>query len=159
MIPYVTRYVSKDELALFVQIKKAVEKMHDPQLGTDEEGKPIILSCHMLARAAEKIFPVSLRDGYFAGIYEHSWVETFGGHLIDLYPIAVIGGPIMYEGSTLSPQKRIYRRASTKKLSRGRFGKNSFRRSVRRVAKALRDVLSPPYMDRVPRSIWITMDD
>lgn len=138
MTPYVQRRISPDDLALFAQIKKSVEQMGDPELGLDEDGKPVVLSCHILARAVAKVFPVRVRDGYFAGYYDHSWVETFGGHLIDLYPVAVIGGPIMFEGSMASPQRRIYIRSSAKKLSRGRFCRSSFRRAVRRTAKALR---------------------
>lgn len=138
MTPYVERYISKVDLALFAQIRKAVEQMGDPELGLDEDGEPVTLSCHILARAVAKILPVRVRDGYFAGSYDHSWVETSDGHLIDLYPVAIIGGPIMFEGSMDSPQRLIYTRSSAKKLSHGRFSRSSFRRAVRRVANALR---------------------
>jgi len=133
------RYISEEDLTLFERVKRTVERMREPDLGLDEEGRKIILSCHMLARAAAKVFPVRVRDGYFAVNYQHSWVETPGGHLVDLYPVAVVGGPIMFEGSMASPQCRIYRRLSARKLSAGRFGKSSFRRSVRRVTRALKD--------------------
>ncbi|KKW47152.1 MAG: hypothetical protein UZ00_C0014G0005 [Parcubacteria group bacterium GW2011_GWA1_60_11] len=133
------RYISEEDLTLFERVKRTVERMREPDLGLDEEGRKIILSCHMLARAAAKVFPVRVRDGYFAVNYQHSWVETPGGHLVDLYPVAVVGGPIMFEGSMASPQCRIYRRLSARKLSAGRFGKNSFRRSVRRITRALKD--------------------
>ncbi|MDP3947122.1 MAG: hypothetical protein Q8Q41_00305 [bacterium] len=142
MTPYATRYITEEDLALFAQLRAAIERLPDLDLELDEEGQKIDLSCHMLARAAAKVFPVRVRDGYFAGNYQHSWVETPGGHLVDLYPIAVIGGPIMFEGGLASPQRRIYRRLSARKLSRVtplRFGKNSFRRSVRRIARALHD--------------------
>lgn len=139
MTPYAERFISEEDLALFTRIRKAVEQMGNPDLGSDEEGRPVILSCHILARAVAKVFPVRVRDGYFAWNYDHSWVETPSGHLIDPYPVAAIGGPIMFEGSEASPQRRIYDRSSAKKISRGRFGKTSFRRAVRRVAGALRD--------------------
>lgn len=138
MTPYARRYISEEELALFEKIRNAIVRMGDPELGLDENGKPVIFSCHILARATAKVFPVRVKDGYFAGNYSHSWVETSGGHLIDLYPVAVIGGPIMFEGSMASPQRRIYTRSSAKKLSRGHFSKNSFRRAVRRVSSMLR---------------------
>lgn len=144
MTPYVTRYISEDDLALFTKIRNVLERMGDPVLGFDEDGKAVIFSCHMLARAISRVFPVRVRDGYFAGNYDHSWVETSGGHLIDLYPVAVIGGPIMFDGSAASPQRRIYTRSSAKKLSRGRFSKNSFRRAVRRITNALRQALDGP---------------
>lgn len=142
MTPYVQRYISQDDLTLFAQIRRTIEQMVDPELGLDEDGKSTILPCHILARAVARVFPVQVRDGYFAGNYDHSWVETSGGHLIDIYPVAVVGGPIMFEGSMASPQRRIYTRASAKKISRGRFNKNSFRRSVRQVAKVLREGLN-----------------
>jgi hypothetical protein len=116
--------------------------MPDLELGVDEDGDLITLSCHMLARAVAKIFPVKVRDGYFAGRFSHSWVETEHGSVIDVYPVAVIGGPFMFEGSSCSPQRIIYMRASARKLSLGRFGKNSFRRSVRRIIKTLRHAQS-----------------
>ncbi len=138
MTPYATRFISEDDLALFSRIKKAVEQMNDPDLGVDEQGVKILLSCHVLARAVARIFPVQVRDGYFADSYEHSWLETKSGHLIDLYPVATIGGPVMIDGQTpLSPSHRIYTRTSARKISQGRFGQNSFRRSVRRVTKTL----------------------
>ena len=138
MTPYATRYISEDDLILFAKIRNTVERMGDPELGLDENDKPVVLSCHILARAIARIFPVRVRDGHFASIYAHSWVETTNGHLIDLYPVAVIGGPIMFEGSAASPQRRIYTRSSAKKLSHGRFSKNSFRRAVGRVTRSLR---------------------
>jgi hypothetical protein len=142
MTPYAAQYISSEELALFSQIRKTIQQMRDPDLGLDEKGEQVVLSCHILARAISKVFPVQVRDGYFAGSYDHSWVVTSSGHLIDLYPVGVIGGPIMFEGSRASPQKRIYKRASAKELSRGRFSKNSFRRAVRRVVKLLREQVS-----------------
>lgn len=136
MTLYAEQYIPEEDIALFWQIRRSVENMGYLDLGVDEDGKPIILSCHMLARAVARVFSVSVRDGYFVGNFEHSWVETSSGNIIDLYPIAAIGGPIMFDGMIL-PEMKIYIRSSTRRISRGRFGRNSFKRSVRRVASAL----------------------
>ncbi len=137
-MPYAQQFIPREELELFTQIKRVIEHLEIPDLGFNENGDPIALSCHVLARATAQVFPVRVRDGYFAGHYNHSRVETLCGHLIDVYPIAMISGPIMFDGHTASPSRVIYTPLSAKKLSRGRFGKNSFRRAVRRVARALR---------------------
>lgn len=152
MTPYAERYISENDLELFAKIKKALERMGDPDLGFDENGEVIILSCHILARAVAKVFPVRVRDGFFAKVFNHSWVETSSGHLIDLYPVAVIGGPIMFEGRFDSPKKRIYTYTSAKRQSHGSFSKNSFRRAVRRVVRALRRVLDNENRHRIKKT-------
>lgn len=138
MIPYVYHYIALEDLELFARIERVVEEMQDPDLGFDETGEPIIMSCHMLARALRKMYPVRVCDGYFAVGYEHSWLLTANGNLIDPYPVAVIGGPIMYDGSVASPARQLYRAAPTRTISCGEFGSNSFQRSVRRIERALR---------------------
>lgn len=139
MIPHVEQYIPVSDLELFAQIRQVVVDMIDPDLGIDEDGETIVMSCHMLARALAKIFPVSVRDGYFAGGYEHSWLETAERNLIDPYPVAVIGGPIMFDGNIASPSRQIYRKCSARSISYGRFARGSFRRSVGRIERALRD--------------------
>lgn len=61
--------------------------MKDPDLGHDEDGMPITLSCHMLARAVASVFDLRVCDGYFGPeSYDHSWVLTPQGQIIDTYP-------------------------------------------------------------------------
>ena len=139
MIPFAARFISRGDLDLFAKIERAVKHMADPDLGINESGEPIIVSCHIMARAVVRVFPsLRVKDGRYVQSYEHSWIETPDGNLIDVYPVAVVGGPIMLVGGEDSPQSRLYTTLSAREVSGGRFGKNSFRRSVLRVARALR---------------------
>ncbi len=141
MTPYAVRYISEKDRVLFEKIKDAVEKMEDPELGIDENGDEILLSCHILARAVAEIFPIRFKDGYFADCFQHSWVETDEGHLIDLYPVACLGGPIMIEGKTgCSPKRRIYKEKDL--LERDLISSGSFNRSVELTIDALRKAMT-----------------
>jgi hypothetical protein len=141
MTPYARKFVTHEEFGIFERIRELVNILPDIDLGKNEDGEEIILSCHMLVRAVAKIFHLKVIDGYFAKSYDHSWLVTPRGHLIDVYPVATLGGPTLMDGQWLSPSRRLYERTSSRKLSRGRFGKNSFRRSVRRITRALTDIV------------------
>ncbi len=138
MTPYVTRFIPEEELALFERVKAAVQEMPDIDLGVDERGRKVILSCHMLARAVSRVFGLEYADGYFCRSYQHSWNVTKDGHIIDVYPVATIGGPLLVDGQVASPARTLYTKTSAKTMSRGRFGQNSFRRSVSRIVHALK---------------------
>ncbi len=137
MIPCVLDSLPKEDIALLWRIRDAVSTMEDIDLGIDEGGDAIPLSCHMLARAVAKLFPVVVEDGLFAD-RNHSWVTTKNRHVIDVYPVGILGGPILAEHSIA---RRIYTLKSTRLLSRGRFSKPSFRRSVRRIIGALKSAM------------------
>ena len=140
MTPYATRHIPKESLDLFNQIRTAITTMKDPDLGWNEDGNRITLSCHMLARAVAAVFGLRVCDGYFSNeLYDHSWVLTPQGQIIDTYPIGTIGGPIMLSNDRYSPCSRLYKKLSARKLSRRRFSEPSFRRSVRRIIKSLKE--------------------
>lgn len=142
MTPYATRHIPKESLLLFEKIRTAITTMKDPDLELDEDGEQITLSCHMLARAVAAVFGLRACDGYFSNeLYGHSWVRTPQGQIIDTYPIGTIGGPIMFSNDQLSPFPRLYRKISAREISRGRFSKPSFQRSVRRIIKSLKETL------------------
>ncbi len=140
MTPYATRHIPKESLDLFNQIRTAITAMKDPDLGWNEDGNRITLSCHMLARAVAAVFGLRVCDGYFSNeLYDHSWVLTPQGQIIDTYPIGGIGGPIMFDNGRYSPCSRLYTEHPARKISRRRFSKPSFRRSVRRIIKSLKE--------------------
>ncbi len=142
MVPFVQAYFLDEDLLLFERVKRAIGQMEDTNLEMDEDGKQIVLSCHILARAVARVFScLRVVDGHFIGGYDHSWVETRSGHVIDLYPVAMIGGPIMILGGHASPKETMYVRLPTKRVSDGRFGRKSFQRAVRRVAMAIKATL------------------
>lgn len=138
MKAYAESLIPEDDIALFRSIKRIVEGITEPNLGVDEGGEPILLSCHMLARALAHLFPVTVEDGMFAGIFSHSWLRTCNGNVIDAYPVGAVGGPMLIDGMRFSPGKMLFKRASSHRVAPGLFRKNSFRRSVRRVTRALR---------------------
>jgi len=142
MTPHAKLYIHESDLTLFDKIRAIITTMPDIDLGEDEEGETIILSCHMLVRAVAKVFSLKYEDGYFCESHDHSWIVTPHNNIVDVYPIAQIGGPTMIDGNNGLIAQLLYEQSSAKKLSRGKFGKQSFVRSVRRIGAALRLELS-----------------
>lgn len=146
MTPYATKYISEEDVLVFREIKTLINRMPDIDLGVDEEDKEIVLSSHILSRAIAKLFDLRYQDGYFLPNYEHSWVLSPHGHLIDVYPVGIIGGPFMMQLgdnpllNSISPVRWHYKATSAKKISQGRFSQLWFRRSVRRVEGYLREL-------------------
>lgn len=140
MTPYVRKLIPDAELKTFEKIRHAISSLPDVNLGKDEYNKEIILSCHVLARAVSNVFGLKYVDGYFLDVYDHSWLITESGHIIDAYPVAMIGGPVFIDGINFHESKRVYRVQGGSELSRGRFGKASFRRSVQIITGALHDI-------------------
>ena len=139
MTPYAMKHILEEDVLVFEKIKNVISKLPDIDLGVDEKGRKIILSCHILARAVAKVFSLRCVDGYFLPNFCHSWVLSPNGHLIDVYPVAVLGGPIlMIEDDGASPIRWHYKKVSTRKISNGLFSRSSFRRSVRRVEFCLK---------------------
>lgn len=145
MTPYAIKYVQEEDISVFEKIKNAVLRLPDIDLGVDEKGNEIILSCHILARAVAKVFSLKYVDGYFIPFFSHSWVLSPNNHLIDVYPVAMLGGPILMvsegDGQYITPIKWHYKKASAKKISHGLFSKPSFCRSVRRIEVSLRKII------------------
>lgn len=98
MTSYVMRYLLSDEVELFEKIRAVIVKLPDLELGCDESGQPIILSCHILARAVGKVFDLEVVDGTFCGSYLHSWLIIGRKNIIDVYPVAMLGGPLLIHG-------------------------------------------------------------
>jgi len=143
MTPCAMKYIPEEDIIVFEKIKNVISKLPDIDLGINEEGEKIVLSCHILARAVAKVFSLRCVDGYFLPNFCHSWVLSPNGHLIDIYPVGVIGGPIMMvkgDNPLLinSPARWHYKKVSTREISNGLFSKLSFRRSVRMVESCLR---------------------
>ena len=136
MFPYVLRYIPAEDITLFQRIKDGLNKIpDDPDLGVSDDGDRVVVSCHMLARAVGMVFKLHHCDGYYCGNFEHSWIMTPSENIIDVYPIAVIGGPILHcNGFIGCPARLLY---TPKRISRGRFNTSLFRRSVHIVADAL----------------------
>ena len=139
MIPYVVRYIEPEDLDLFTQIKQAVDQLNKSDLGVDDQDDQIVLSCHILARAVAKVFDLKHVDGLYHPNFDHTWLITNGGQLIDVYPVSTIGGQIMIV--TPKMQTPAYWLYKPKRLNAG-FAKPWFRRAVRITIAALQKNLS-----------------
>lgn len=141
MRPYVMRDVPRDDHALFTKVRRAVRRMPTVDLGKDGRGREIPVSCHMVCRALAATLGLELKDGYFGdGAATHSWLLTKGGLIIDPYPWAMVGGPVMVSLEGLSPWRTLYREAD---LSRHFDGlRPGFDRHVEAVTAALKGALS-----------------
>jgi hypothetical protein len=125
MKPYAVYFVPPGDLALFHQIEKIVQELPDVDLGVNEKGQKVLISCHMVARALARFFPaVRCRDGYFGNTHKHSWLVTRSSLVIDVYPIAVTGGPILVDIRFISPWGSLYQEANLPGLKGVRFRKN-----------------------------------
>lgn len=146
MTPYVARYLTAGDIEVFQRVKRLVEALPDDlDLGSNDHGEKVVLSCHILVRALAKVLGLKYADGYFYPNYRHSWLLTSGGQIIDAYPVAVWGGPFMMDGGAFSPALHLYKRWARKRaahVSDHTFSRPWFRRAVRRVSIALERI--PP---------------
>ena len=108
MKPYAFSRVNEKDQKMFSQIKKIISRMPEVDLKLDNSGQKRLVSCHTLARAIATFFPMKVHDGYFfKSAYHHSWLTT-KSCLIDVYPIAVIGGPILIDSTCFTPWSSQY---------------------------------------------------
>lgn len=138
MTPYAAEFgVTAQDLVLYSSVRDALCALPRVAMGVDQAGKPIVLSCHIICRAMRKRIPVgvAVEDGYFANHYQHSWLRLQSGNILDLYPVAVASGPILWDGKFPSPAAKLFERAKLQVPLR--FSAPEFRRAVRRVADAL----------------------
>jgi len=140
MKPHMTTLVEEENLLLFQKIERAIQGLPDIELGKDTQEEEVLVSCHMIARALARVFPeVESHDGYFARRGQrHSWltIRRDSRLIIDPYPIALLGGPIMVHGGYITtPWDRLYIKARLSNL-----GGVEFRRHVNLVTKVLRSM-------------------
>lgn len=95
MQPYAARYISQNDIELLEKVRLLFENLPEIDLGQDGRGERIIVSCHSLARAVNPFFPVTYVYGIYATLYQHSWLTTRSGAVIDIYPVGCVGGPVL----------------------------------------------------------------
>jgi len=140
MTPFVVRFFPPEDVRLFEEAVRLFRKLPDIDLGFDDQHQPVLPSCHMLARAMAPLLGLPWVDGRFGEMNAHSWLVTPNEHVLDVYPVAMLGGPILVYGKgTCAPAKRLYHPQSTRVVSGGVFGSSWFRRAVRQIAGALRE--------------------
>lgn len=146
MTPYIARCISFQNKELFVKIQFIVRHLPDLDLGIDEKGREVLLSCHMIARAIGKVLGLQYVDGVFCQNYAHSWLLSPDQKcIIDCYPVGMLGGPLLINAQGLwyqaSPGRKLYR--PSKKIGKNiLFGSTAFRRSVRRLEREIKQIIA-----------------
>jgi hypothetical protein len=143
MTPYLALKIPNEYLHLHDAINRVIARLPDLDLGRDEKGDKIVLSCHMLARAIGKVFRLKVVDGHFAGRFAHSWLMTDDlMWIIDLYPVGIMPLPLIVDaGGAFTPGHILYkkRRKFCKLLS---FSSIEFRRSVKLLVREIRKLVA-----------------
>lgn len=147
MTPHVCELLPQSDINLFNQIRRVIKSLPDIDLGRDGRGERIVLSCHILGRATAKVFELKYVDGYFYPNYQHTWLVTSAQNIIDVYPVAMFGGPVLFNGEfdknghhSYSPTRCLYIPKSARSISNKQFGKPWFRKSVGKVRKELETI-------------------
>lgn len=102
--------ITPAELELLRRIKLMMDHFPDDNdYGENDQGKPVILSCHIIARAVARVIGKSVKviDGHYFPFFEHSWLETERGNIIDVYPVGIVGGPIFVNSIVAKKRCRI----------------------------------------------------
>jgi hypothetical protein len=136
MKPYVLSRLSHEDVEIFGKIRTIVDKFPDISMGKDEHREEIPLSCHILARAIGRVLGLKYVDGHSFPCYQHTWLVTSHRNIIDVYPVAILGGPIMLDGNCVRYVEKFYKK---KRLSIG-AARNSFRRALRKAEKIVRTI-------------------
>jgi hypothetical protein len=113
MRPFVLSQIPPDELEAFEIIRKDVLALPDLDLGYKENGEKVVLSCHILSYAVKRTHGgmgggLTYEEGRFLDGFDHSWLVTRNSHIIDVYPVGIVGGPIMVDGQAPLLSRRMY---------------------------------------------------
>ena len=137
MRPYGLKFIPADDIELFEKIRNAVNLLSDLDLDRDEDGLPVILSCHILCRAVANVFSLKCVDGYFYSNAQHSWVLTPNQNIIDVYPVGIFGGPILVHNEPFCPSSWLYRQDASMKPAFQQFDEPCFVKAVEIVSSQL----------------------
>lgn len=102
MKPHALDLIPYEDIVIFCAIEKIVTALPNVTLGNRADGRKVPIFCHVLTRAIASIFPtLRVCDGVLPMNYEHSWLLTKNECIIDPYPIAAVGGPIIFDNTPL----------------------------------------------------------
>ncbi len=108
MTTYTETVLPKADVALFRKIEKITHAFPDPNLGI-RDGEVIVPSCRHLAHALTEFFPLKAVDGYSPRRgYQHSWLETANRNIIDVYPVGMVGGPLLLAADRVPDPWRFF---------------------------------------------------
>lgn len=148
MTPWVAGKISDKNKMLFNKIEHIMRQLPDLDLGQDENGLKILISCHMVARAIGQVLNLKWVDGIYGRTegnigFTHSWLLTPDKEfIIDCYPVGMLGGPLLIDARhNWCPGWHLYKKAK-------KFGKNilftskAFRRTVQQLEKEVRQIVA-----------------
>lgn len=102
-------------------IKAWLDWLPDSGLGIES-----LLSCHVVSRLVKRKFDLTtwrVVDGCF-GRHQHSWLASGLIIVLDVYPVASMGGPLLVDVEHMSPWHGLYRPDN----DNGWFSKNDLKR-------------------------------
>lgn len=138
MKPYVIGIIGPGDVERWTEISAAVHKLPDDIiLGKDDIGEDIVISCHMLARAVGNLWKLKVVDGHFDTFFEHSWCKTSDDNIIDVYPVGILGGPILVDGHT-HLARTAYSDREVSKTTKRQFESEWFTLAVQIIVKCIR---------------------
>ncbi len=138
MKPYAAHLAPHEDVAALKRITELMEKL--PEWGIPRDDDPhdhALISCHTLTRAFSRVVKgLSVVDGRVLG-HEHSWLVTKSRNIIDVYPVATVGGPLLIMDSLYA--RTLYKPARGMKV-RQHMTPARFKSHVRGVTRAVREV-------------------
>lgn len=138
MNPFVLKTLPGEEVVLFHKIERLINLLPDFDL-KGEDGEETPLSCHLLAQAIGKRLGLKIETGVYHDIFEHSWLRTRSGRIIDVYPVATLGGPLLIDNRLRLSQ--LYRPTFIRGISRGNSRDKNFSKSLREVERVVKKTL------------------
>lgn len=99
--------INKEDLDLFNSIELAINEMSNPKLGVDKDGEAVVLDSQMLAEAVSNIYGLKLQRGFYLG-HDHAWSLTENGNIIDVYPVGIVGGPLLIDKKSVENEEPVY---------------------------------------------------
>ncbi len=98
MKPYALSVIELEDIETYSRVSSIVFDISEITFpGEDKRGRPVVLSCHILARACSEFFGLKLVDGHFIPNVQHSWLETSNRHIIDVYPVGICTARLLIE--------------------------------------------------------------
>ena len=86
---YAERRLPSEDVRLFREVEAKLRRVR-----IDDS-----ISCHVVATAVRDVWPIlKMKSGRFMESWQHSWLMTPNDNIIDVYPIACVGGPLLIDG-------------------------------------------------------------
>lgn len=142
MKSWAEKNMSEKEINILQNISLVYKKLPDEDLGNDKNGEKIPLAqCHILARAFSDVFSLKYEDGFFFPNFEHSWLISPEGNVIDVYPVGIFSGPIIVFNKFKGPAQKLYI-PSDERYFIERTGKSEFDEAVRKAITIINTIKS-----------------